>query len=1022
MNNLAGYFIERKVTSWLITLLLGIGGMIAFLELGRLEDPAFTIKTAVVTAQYPGASPQQVEEEVTYPLENAIQQLPYIDKIRSISSNGLTQITVDIQNNYGPDDLPQIWDELRRKVNDLAPRLPPGVKAPVVNDDFGDVFGIWLNISGPGYSYQELRDFADLLRRELVLVPGVGKVALNGTRQEEVQIEMSRNKMTALGIGPDQVFNILQSQNVVSNAGNIRVGSEYIRIHPTGEFQQVKELERLMISEPGATQLIYLGDIATITRGFAEVPGNLYRSNGQRALALGVSFAPKVNVVNTGTAVLARLAELDEHRPAGMTIDTFYNQALEVDASVQSFVLNFIASVVIVVGILLIFMGARSGLLIGLILALTVLGSFIFMKLWGIELQRISLGALVIALGMLVDNAIVVVEGILVGLQRGQSKLQAANAIVKQTAMPLLGATVIAVLAFAPIGLSSDSTGEYCYSLFQVLLISLMLSWVTAITITPFFCSLLFKEQIASGEGADNDPYKGIIFVLYRKLLDFCMRYRAATLLLLGGLLVVAIAGFGMVRQSFFPPSNTPMFFIDVWLPQGTDVRDTEAAIKQAEKLIHADARTERTVSTIGRGAMRFILTYDPEKSYANYAQILVRTNSAEDIVPLINHLDQALPELLPNVNIKFRQLMLGPGGGAKVEARFSGPNPDVLRQLGYQAEQILRADIISTGVMHDWRNRTKVIRPQLDEAQARATGVNKSDLDSTLLMNFSGMQVGLYRDGTRMLPIITRPPAEERLDASQMNNLQLWSPALRAYIPVSQVVTQFVTEWEDPLVMRRNRHRTLTVMADPSIISGQTAPQMMSRVKHQIEAIELPAGYHMEWGGELENSKKAQTAVFGALPLGFLLMFIITVLLFDSFRQASVIWITVPLAIIGVTSGFLLTGIPFGFMALLGFLSLSGMLIKNGIVLVDEINLQLASGKEAFDCVVDAAVSRVRPVSMAALTTILGMAPLLSDAFFQSMAVVIMFGLAAATILTLVVVPVLFTLFHGIKPQLQTA
>lgn len=644
MNNLAGYFIEHKVTSWLVTLLLGIGGMIAFLELGRLEDPAFTIKTAVVTAQYPGASPQQVEEEVTYPLENAIQQLPYIDKIRSISSNGLTQITVDIQNNYGPDDLPQIWDELRRKVNDLAPRLPPGVQTPVVNDDFGDVFGIWLNISGPGYSYQELRDFADLLRRELVLVPGVGKVALNGTRQEEVQIEMSRTKMTSLGIAPDQVFSILQSQNVVSNAGNIHVGSEYIRLHPTGEFQHVKELERLMISEPGATQVIYLGDIASITRGFAEVPGNLYRSNGQRALALGVSFAPKVNVVDTGHAVLARLAELDEHRPAGMTIDTFYNQALEVDASVQSFVLNFIASVVIVVGILLIFMGARSGLLIGLILALTVLGSFIFMKLWGIELQRISLGALVIALGMLVDNAIVVVEGILVGLQRGQSKLQAANAIVKQTAMPLLGATVIAVLAFAPIGLSSDSTGEYCYSLFQVLLISLMLSWVTAITITPFFCSLLFKEQIANGENADSDPYKGVIFVLYRKLLDFCMRYRAATLLLLAGLLVVAIAGFGMVRQSFFPPSNTPMFFIDVWLPQGTDVRDTEAAIKEAEKLIHADERTERTVSTIGRGAMRFILTYDPEKSYANYAQILVRTQSTEDIVPLINHLDQALP------------------------------------------------------------------------------------------------------------------------------------------------------------------------------------------------------------------------------------------------------------------------------------------------------------------------------------------------------------------------------------------
>ncbi|MFB9887373.1 efflux RND transporter permease subunit [Balneatrix alpica] len=599
--NIAGYFIERKVTSWLVTLLLGLGGLIAFMELGRLEDPAFTIKTAMVTAQYPGASPQQVEEEVTYPLENAIQQLPYIDKIRSISSNGLTQIIVDVHSTYGPDELPQIWDELRRKVNDLAPRLPPGVKTPVVNDDFGDVFGIWLNISGQGYSYQELRDFADLVRRELVLVPGVGKVSLNGTLQEEVQIEISRTQLALLGLSMQQVFGILQSQNVVSNAGSVRVGSESIRLHPTGEFNRVEELERLLISEPGSDRAIYLGDIAQIQRGFAEVPSNLYRSNGQPALALGVSFAPGVNVVNTGMAVMQRLAQLDAERPAGMQLDTFYNQSEEVDASIQDFVNNFLASVAIVVAVLLLFMGARSGLLIGLVLALTVLGSFIFMKLWGIELQRISLGALVIALGMLVDNAIVVVEGILVGLQRGQSRLQAANAVVKQTALPLLGATVIAVLAFAPIGLSDDATGEYCYSLFQVLLISLLLSWVTAISITPFFASLLFKEQLLQEE--EVDPYRGLIFSGYRRLLGLCMRHRLLTMVLLSALLLVSVLGFAKVRQSFFPPSNTPMFFVDLWLPQGTDIRATEQAVIELEQLILQDQRVERAVSTLGRGA-----------------------------------------------------------------------------------------------------------------------------------------------------------------------------------------------------------------------------------------------------------------------------------------------------------------------------------------------------------------------------------------------------------------------------------
>jgi multidrug efflux pump subunit AcrB len=1021
--DIAGYFIQRRVTSWLVTLVLGIGGLMAFLGIGRLEDPSFTLKNAMVITSYPGASPQQVEEEVSYPLENAIQQLPSIKKITSISSAGLSQISLELHSQIKSEEIPQIWDELRRKINDLQPHLPPGVNPPQVRDDFSDVFGFFLLVTGKGYSAQELRDFADYLRRELVLLPGVGKVTLAGARQEQVQVEISRSKMSALGIAPQRLAQVLSQQNVVSNAGRILVGSESIRLHPTGEFQDVRELERLIISDPGSSQQVTLGDIAQVSRGFSETPGNLYRMNGQDALTLGIAFAPKVNVVDVGAAVNARLAELDAQRPAGMQLQVFYDQAAEVESSVQGFVINFVASVVIVIVVLLIFMGMRSGLLIGLILALTVLGSFIFMRMLGIELQRISLGALVIALGMLVDNAIVVVEGILVGRQRGQTTLQAARAIVKQTNLPLLGATLIAIIAFAPIGLSDDSTGEFCLSLFQVLMISLLLSWVTAITLTPFFASLFFRDNQTLTGQSQGDPYGGVIFTAYRALLDFALHHRRLTLGLLSVLLVVAIAGFGNVRQSFFPPSNTPMFFIDLWLPQGTDIRYTEQLVAELDQHVLEQEGVTAVSSTIGQGALRFILTYAPQKQYPNYAQLLVRTDELARIEPLINQLEQHVAEQYPQIKPKFKQLMLGPGNDSKIEARFSGPDPEVLRQLGSEAIRRMRQDPVANAVTHDWHERTKLIRPQFAEARARELGVDKSELDDLLRMSFSGMTVGLYREGTQLLPIIARTPDNERLNADSLNDLQVWSNARGGYLPIEQVLLGFATEWEDPLIMRLNRKRTLTVQADPALLSGETAAQLFGRIRPEIEAIPLPEGYSLEWGGEYESSRDAQGAVFGSLPLGFLAMFMITILLFDSFKRATVIWLTVPLAMIGVTLGFLITGIPFGFMALLGLLSLSGMLVKNGIVLVDEIQLQLASGKDALQAVEEASISRVRPVSMAALTTILGMSPLLADAFFQSMAVVIMFGLGFATLLTLVVLPVLYCMFYGIgKPDAATA
>ena len=993
----------------------------AYFGLGRLEDPQFTLKQALIITSYPGASPLQVEEEVSYPIENAIQQLPYVDHVTSISTSGTSQIMVEMKGIYRAKELKQIWDELRRKVHDLTPALPPGVQAPVVNDDFGDVYGMLYAITGEGYSDEEIRDYVDFLRRELVLVDGVGKVSVSGRQQEQVVVEISRSRLASLGIPPTQIASLLQTQNVVSNAGALRLGPDRIRIHPTGEFQSVQELEQLIISNPAAKELIYLGDVAKVYKDVQEVPSQILKFDGKNTLTLGVSFSQGVNVVDVGALVTARLKELDYARPVGMDINTIYNQPAEVEASVGGFVLNLVESVAIVIVVLLVFMGLRSGFLIGLILLLTVLGTFIFMQQMQIELQRVSLGALIIALGMLVDNAIVITEGILIGMQRRLSISESASAIVKQTKWPLLGATVIAITAFAPIGLSSDATGEFAGSLFWVLLVSLLLSWVTAITLTPFFASLFFKEQLKAGSEqgqAEPELYQGFIFEGYRAVLTAVLRYRVLSYALMILLLVLSVMGFAKVKQVFFPASNTPIFLVDLWQPAGTDIRQSDAEALDVVKYLKSLDGVEAVTLTSGRGADRFMLTYQPERFYAAYSQLVVRVQDKSLLSGRMADVSSYIDEQHPGLRHKLKRLDVGPSTAAKLEARFSGADPNVLRQLAEQAKAIMAQDSGTRNLRDDWSNRVKVIRPQFNEALARRVGISKQDIDDVLLTHVNGRTVGIYRDGTHLLPIITRAPDSERQSVDALSDLQVYSPKLNRYIPISQVVSSFALEWEDPQIMRRDRKRTVTVMADHNILSDDTAASLLKRVRPQIEAIPLPTGYSLSWGGELEAQTKAQKALFSSLPMGYLVMFVITVLLFSSMRDALVIWACVPMALIGVTLGLLSVNVPFGFLALLGFLSLSGMLVKNGIVLLDQIKLELSQGLAPYQAVYDSAVSRVRPVSMGAITTILGMLPLVTDDFFASMAVVIMFGLGFGTILTLLFLPLMYCSIYRIPSR----
>ncbi len=1014
--DLTEYSIRRKTVSWMITLILIGGGILSFLGLGRLEDPEFTIKQSVIVTAYPGASAMEVEEEVTLPIENALQQLSYVDNIRSISSAGLSQVEVEMKSIYRKDDLAQIWDEMRRKINDMAHTLPPGAQKPMINDDFGDVFGVFLAVTGPGFSYEELADYVDFLRRELVLVEGVGKVNIGGRRTEQVVLEVSRSKLTALNMSTSMLAALLQNQNLVSDAGNILVGSEYIRIESVEDNSNADVMPDLMLGQANG-KIIYLSDVAKVERTYADPPSQIYRYNGEAALTLGVSFSSGVNVVEVGQAVNDRLAELEYARPLGMEIGVIYDQPAQVDSSVSDFVISLGQAVAIVIVVLLISMGLRSGILMSLILLITILATFIAMKIFAIDLHRISLGALIIALGMLVDNAIVVAEGILIGIARGMTRMQAAKQIVSQTKWPLLGATVISITAFAPIGLSPDASGEFTGSLFWVLLFSLMISWVMAITLTPFFAHLMYKDGQSTSELDEVDPYKGVFYRLYKGFLFFTLRLRWLSAIVMLGGLAAGVYGFTFVNQAFFPPSTLPMFYMDYWLPEGSDIRITSDKMSKFEKRILDHHDVEKITTTVGRGALRFMLTYDVEKSYASYGQYIIEVSDYTKVQGVRDFVENMMHEEAPEAFYKTDRVFIGPATKAKIEARISGPDGAKLREIAEQVKDIFYEEPAAVHIRHNWRERTKVLQPHFLEAEARRLGISKTDLNNALRMNVDGMQVAVYRDGSTLLPILIRPPFKDRADVNQLEDIQIFSPALNNYVNINEVVSRIELNFEDPLIMRRDRKRTVQVWADPDPNGDVNSFELYKRLAPKVEALKLPPGYELKWGGEHEAQEKANKAVFAFVPIGVLAMVAITVLLFNSVRQTLVVWLTVPLSIIGVTSGLLLMNQPFAFTALLGFLSLSGMLLKNGIVLVEEIKRLVEEEKDDMkDAILKASVSRLRPVTLAAITTVLGLIPLLTDAFFAPLAVTIMFGLGFATVLTLIVVPVLFSLFYGVK------
>lgn len=1008
--NLAEFSIRNRTLILVLTIVMLGGGFVAYQGLSRLEDPEFTIKSALVITPYPGASATEVEREVSDELERAVQKLGQLDEVTSKSDRGLSTLTVDIKENYDKETLPQVWDELRRKVGDAQKNLPPGAGPSLVIDDYGDVYGVFVAVYGEEYSYAEIKSFVDLLRRELLLVHDVAKIETYGERVEAIYVELARDRMSQLGIPASVIIDELRQKNIVAEAGRVKVGTEFIAIEPTGTITSVEQFKSLLISG-GSDRQIYLKDVASVRRGYVEPPDHLIRYDGKAAIGLGISTVPGGNVVTMGQALRERIRELEAEIPLGIQAGMVSVQSDAVSKAIKGFANSLLQAVAIVIVVLLFFMGVRSGLLIGFILLLTISGTFIFMGPWSVALERISLGALIIALGMLVDNAIVVVDGMLIKLQRGVPARRAASEVVSQSALPLLGATAVAILAFAAIGTSDDSTGEFCRSLYQVVFISLSLSWVTAVTVTPLLC-VMFLKPPESGE-ALKDPYGGAFYDSYRALLRRCIGQRWLTVGAVVALFAASLWGFGKIDRSFFPPSTRPQFMIDLWLPQGTHIDDTTREAASIEKYLMAQDGVTHTTTLIGKGGLRFLLTYTPEKLNSAYAQFLVDVDDYTRIDTLMPAIEQHLKENYPDALAYASKFQLGPGSTGKIQARLIGSDADTLRRLASQVQGIMHEDGNAKSIRTDWRQRVKVLRPHIAEEQANLNGIGRPDVAMALLQGFEGARVGVYREGDELLPILMRASEKERTDVASMKNLQIWSRSAQTMIPLRQVVSGFETAFEDEIVMRKDRKRTLTVFADPQ---RGPASILFQRLRPQIEAIDLPTGYALEWGGEYEDSAKAQAGLTAMLPVFLLIMVLVVVALFNALRQPLIIWLCVPLALIGVSAGLLVTGQPFGFMAMLGFLSLSGMLIKNAIVLIDQIDLEIKEGKAPLAGIVDAGVSRLRPVAMAALTTALGMIPLLLDAFFVAMAVTIIAGLLFATLLTMVLVPVLYAIFFRVS------
>lgn len=1020
-TDLTSIALARNRVTLVALLAVIISGIATYTSMPRAEDPGFIVRTAVVTTQFPGASPERVEQLVTDKLEKVIQEIPELDFVSSTSKPGISVIHVNIRAEFRR--MRPIWDDLRRKVDAARGELPDGAIGPVVDDEFGDVFGFIVGITGPDFSYRELKTIADEIRDELLLIPDAAKVEIAGAQDERIFVEFTNARLAAAGLSPLQLKQILAARNIVQPGGELRLEFETIVLEPSGSFGVLDDIQRIVVSAPGSAELLRLQDIATVYRGYVDPPRDLARVNGDGALVLSVSMRDGGNNIALGAAVRAVFDRARQIYPIGIDFVPIQDQSRIVERKIGEFEGNLLQAVGIVVAVMVVFLGLRTGLIVASLIPVSIIAAFPIMNLFGIGLDQMSLASLIIALGMLVDNAIVMSESIMVRVEGGEEHRAAAVAAAAELKVPLLTSSLTTSAAFLPIFLAESDTGEYTASLFKVVTITLLSSWVLALTLVPLMCVMFLRVKPRPG-GARRDA---LLYRLYRRVLGAGLRRPFLSLAAAGGVFYVALIGLGLVPNLFFPPNDRATFTIEVDLPNGTPLARTTAVMTAIEQFMQdgmragaqrADGVTE-WATFIGKGAPRFNLTYAPNPPTTNFAVALVNaTDTAVMQSELIPTLRQFAFETFPDVEATIRPLELGAPAWPPVAIRVSGRDTERLFVLVEAIKQRLRQTPGAVQITDNWGVRTKKARIVIDDTRARIAGVTHEDIALSLQTYFSGIDTTEFREGDELIPITLRSESARRAGTEPVGSLNVYAQSSGRSVPFNQVA-DVALEFEPGLIERRNRLRTVTVEA--LLEPGYTASEVLADLDPWLRdfSADWSFGYGWEYGGEAETSGKANASIAAKLPVAAVIVVLLLVAQFNSLRRPLIILLTIPLSLVGVTAGLLLAQSYIGFMTLLGIISLAGIVINNAIVLIDRIDLNMAADPPSRAAAVVAACEhRLRPILLTTATTIGGMLPLWlgGGPMWEPMAIAIIFGLAFATVLTLGVVPILYALLFRVS------
>lgn len=1037
--NFTEYALKNRALVYFFVIVLVIGGVYSFFTMSKLEDPAITVKQAMVVTTYPGASAWQVELEVTDVLEKSIRSMGNLDHVESRSMDDVSEILVELGSTVPLKDLQQSWDILRRKVANVQSQLPSGAQASMVLDDFGDVYGMFYAMTSDGFGYQKMMDYAQLVRRTVLDIDGVSSVDIYGDRQACINIDIREARMANLGVHPAEIILTLKGQNATVYSGYYNSGEKRVRVDVNGDFNGIDDIRNLLIRGHEEDH-IRLGDIADISKGYVEPQREGLFYDSIPAIAISIAMEKGGNIIQLGKVIDERLEELKQTViPAGINFKKVFFQPARVKEAINVFMINLIESVLIVIIVVMLAMGFRSGYIIGIGLIVVVLGSFVILHMMHGTLQRVSLASFIVAMGMLVDNAIVITDGIMVDLKRGVPKPAALVNITKKTSWALLGATTIGILTFLPIFMSPDTTGEYVRDLFIVLAVSLWLSWVLALAYVPIQADRDFKVKAVKPGETDN-PFNGRIYRQFQRLLGFAIYYRWIWILVTVALLAVSVYGFGFIKQGFFPDLSYNQLYIEYKMPYGTNPETVKKDLASMEKYLLSRPEITAVTTSLGGTPSRYNLVRTVAEPALSYGELIVDFTSPAVLVDSLPVLQTYLSSHYPQayVRIKRYNLMYM---DFPIQFMISGPDPAVLKELCAQVEEIMREDSTAILVTNNWGPETPALSVEYEQAIARDVNLSREDVGLALLSATDGLPVGSYYEGEHALPIYLKSVNMKGERPNYINNVPVWSmlpstnginletvkevaggmvseddilKRLIGSVPLNQATSGVNVGWEVPVVRRWNGQRAIAAQCNNS--PGYTTTDVRNSLLPKINAIRIPPGYATAWQGEYLASTQSQSYLFKNVPIAVVLILAILIALFKDFLKPLMILLCLPLAVIGVVAGMLLAGKEFGFVAIVGALGLMGMMIKNGVVLVDEVDVQIRAGKESFRALVDASTSRLRPVFLAAMTTILGMIPLVNDDMFGALAVTIMGGLFIGTIITLVILPILYSLFFHIR------